>query len=606
MRASLAIRFFAAVGFAGAATGATGAGGPSLDSDLQWNIDYQIARLDAAKPADREDAAARLANFGTPASASARLALATASPQQKQGLELVLLHVPWTSPNEDADIAEAFQNYATLTADARRTQLVGALRVIGKRAVPAWFRVLVQDPSASVRWEAARYVSYYVDDDLPLAHRLTEMTAAVGRRPTPLDPAGPDVVPIDQNAPLLAVAGWAQRGTHAGRATELIARAIERERTSPSAFNGQAAFAFTWLIDRATTNRDFAAAVVLYRQQAATTEIRPDVGLDSDIGTLFALHAAYGPFPGFREDLRTYKQIVGTPEFAYATAVLADRRGAPLTAALIRRAALLSSGTSVTDHFRVGTFCTRQHWDDDAERELNYCLTLPDVNRFTIDYALVAVDLDRDDDASHAAHLEAALADANSDVSNAFTNKFGKPVPWSSDLTWGQVHWHYLRAARLAGDAATVRTRLDKLMFLDQEKQILDEDPSMASDVVPALESVGRKSDADRVFDHAYQALKKDVDDSPDNPMPKNNLAWLCVETGRHLDEALRLATEAAADNPFDADTLDTQAECLSAVGRLADAAEVETRAAVFKPQSKMIATKAARYRDAARRVSPR
>jgi tetratricopeptide (TPR) repeat protein len=613
MRPVHAVRVFALIGlaaFAGTAPATAVAGdGPPADTERDRTLTDLIAALDSPKAADRDDALDRLVNRGRTGRAACRRAMAGASPQQRLGIERVLLHIPFTHPDAPPAVNQAFENYPTLSAEQRRAQLVGHMAHLGQQSMGAWLRVLHRDPSASVRWEAARHICDYVMNDESVTRSLVADTAAVGGEIPPVfDYDGDDVVPVDQNWPLLAAAGFAQLTTHADRAITLMQLAIDAENKSPSALDGQADFAYASLIERAVDHRQFATAVSLYRQQALVSAVwvprdpESQVDLPSDylpspaVSGLIATQCAFGPFPGFADDLRTCQGCLASPQVLYCLAILADRRHHPVVAAATRRVAMVTGGWSLPDHFMTACFLLDQHWDDDAEREFKICLTLSPAERFTIYYDLRRVAIDRDDDLSAGKYLEAALADPAA----AQFGTIDGATTWNPDLALAQVQCHYIRAARNVGDNDTAKKRVQKWLEIDMQKHVLPEEPSMAADVVPVLDAMGRKEDADRLFEIAYELLHAKVTRSPDDPMPKNNLAWLLVECNRHPEEAMRMAGAAAAADPFDSDVLDTQAEVLFQAGRKNEAAEVETRAAGYKPQSRMIAQKAARYRKAA------
>jgi tetratricopeptide (TPR) repeat protein len=171
-----------------------------------------------------------------------------------------------------------------------------------------------------------------------------------------------------------------------------------------------------------------------------------------------------------------------------------------------------------------------------------------------------------------------------------------------ADLGAAEVEWHYLRAFRLAHDQPAMQKHLEKLLTMDQDQQVLQKDPGMAADIVPALQDLGRGEQADRIFDAAYQALLDKVTAAPADPMPKNNLAWLCACSGKKLDEAVKYADQAVALDPEDAACLDTQAEAYFRTGRAREALEIETRALEFKPDDLYMARQVERFRAAAAR----
>jgi tetratricopeptide (TPR) repeat protein len=163
-----------------------------------------------------------------------------------------------------------------------------------------------------------------------------------------------------------------------------------------------------------------------------------------------------------------------------------------------------------------------------------------------------------------------------------------------------QIQLHYVRAFRQAHDLNALKTHLEKFMQFNQTAQMLDRDPEQAADIVPALQDVGRNAEADEIFDAAYAAIRGKVNTAPTDPMPKNNLAWLCACSGKKLDEAVKYSNEAVALDPEDAACLDTQAEAFMRTGNAQRAVEIETHALQIKPEDVYMKKQLERFRAAA------
>ena len=177
--------------------------------------------------------------------------------------------------------------------------------------------------------------------------------------------------------------------------------------------------------------------------------------------------------------------------------------------------------------------------------------------------------------------------------------RYGDTVPWTEADQWAEVHWHYLRVAVTGGDRPGALAQARQLLDLDASGQVLSHDPGMAADIVPVLSDAGRLDEADRCFTAAYAALGRDVAKRPAEPMPKNNLAWLCARSGRHLDEAEKLSADAVRLAPADAACLDTRAEVLFRSGQAKEAIALESRALAAKPDDVYMHRQLARFRAA-------
>ena len=578
-------------------------------------VQRYIALLDSPDPRRRALVTEELAGIDPAVVRPAAIAaLPTATPEAAARLMTVLLRTgPWAKlalpvgadpdvARADARVRQAFDTYASLSADERCDLIdqvapdpaVFGPSVVGPAVTDALVAVLTADPSPAVRWKAVNRLRVSLGDP-KLAARI------VGLADAPADPATYPV-PAD-NAPLLAAAGWALQVTDAPRAEALIGRALAIEDAAPSAFRGQADFADQWAAERAADRGDFAAAVVRYRAVAARTAYSA-VRVPPSVGELLADHAAHGPFAGWADDWRQYRPYLLRPEVLYCLGRMVGRDGGlvsgPLIEVGIDAAAMAAGGLSANAHAQAGLFLHRQGWSGAAERELRAALALSGGGSADLYMALNWVAKDRDDDVAAADYLEQALKRMDGTAEWNHSDRFGNAVPWTQADALAEVHWHHLRAAVTAGDRTEALNRADLLLALDAERGVLAHDPGMAADLVPVLADAGQAARADACFDAAYAVLKKQVADGPADPMPKNNLAWLCARSGRHLDEADAASAEAVRLQPVDAACLDTRAEVLSRLHRPAEAAALEAQALSLKPENAYMRRQAARFRAAA------
>ncbi len=557
------------------------------------SVAASVADLDNADPAIRAVATKDLIADGPAVRPLLRRALPTARPEAADRIRFILMHVPWVFDSDPDMVKQAMVGYADADADYRRAVIDERFAGVESGTKGPLLRIVLQDTCSAVRWEAASVLAQLLDEptdpiSVQLDAQLTRHPKAEEAYPTPSD-----------NAALLALAGYACRDRNPDQARRWMEQAVAVESAEPTATVGQMDFALRWLADEALTARQYSRLIQLVREQADRS-ICTTAALPEPVANLFAFHADFGPFPGVEQDLHNYVGYFWHPELIYAAGRWLQRQEHPLAAAAVNGFAFADGGFSLESHFAAGVFCLEHEWFDQADRELGTCLHLPGGQSFGVYYQLYRLASQRNDDLEAARSLETGLTKLSPENAQAFNGRPGKPAAWTPDDGWGQVHWHYLRAARDAHDSAGAESHLAKLLELDRDVHVLRRDPGMAADIVPALQDLKRDREADQIFADAYNALATEVAAAPGKAMPKNNLAWLCACSGRHLDEAVRLADEAVAQLPEDAACLDTQAEAYFRNGKLARAVEIESHAVRIKPTDLYMQKQLQKYQFAA------
>jgi tetratricopeptide (TPR) repeat protein len=94
-------------------------------------------------------------------------------------------------------------------------------------------------------------------------------------------------------------------------------------------------------------------------------------------------------------------------------------------------------------------------------------------------------------------------------------------------------------------------------------------------DLVPLLDRMGAKAEADEVFRASLAPLQALLKDYPDSPLYNNQAAWLSANARRELDAALVQARRATTLAPEIAGYKDTLAEVLFRRGDKAGAIEI-------------------------------
>jgi len=551
-----------------------------------------ISHLSDPDSTVRADSVQRLINLGEAARPALRRALATANPQTRSEIDRVLLHVPWIKPGDSEPVEQAFTGYAEVDAEQRCDRIDSFWLYSETPASPsALLRIVLNDPCTAVRWEAANALRNTLDENESLGKELVDLVNGTEAAPQAY-------MPPDQNAPLIAAAGWACRDKPA-QCAKLLEKSLAMEEENPTAFRGQMDFLFLWLVDRAETLHQHTRMIQLLREQADRTPWNEDRVPDA-VTDLFATQADFGPDDGFAYDLRVYQDYFTHPELVYSLGRLAGRKQHPVLAQVLSDSALLMGGLSIEDHYQAGRFLSEHHWNAAAERELRWCLRLSGGQEVNVYFELSSLADERTDDLAAAKYEEAGLHKLTNTTGMSQTTRYGKRLPWSADQAWAEVYWHYMRAAQQAHDPAAMKTNLDKLLATDQGAQVLHDAPGMAADMVPALQELGQTQLADSIFDAAYASLDARVTAAPEDPMPKNNLAWLCACSGKRLDEAAKLADQAVTLAPDDGACLDTQAEIYSRLGQSAKAAEIEAKALLDKPDDVYMARQLEKFRATA------
>lgn len=113
----------------------------------------------------------------------------------------------------------------------------------------------------------------------------------------------------------------------------------------------------------------------------------------------------------------------------------------------------------------------------------------------------------------------------------------------------------------LEADQPDVEQVTQAVQALRLFQAVVPEDLGVPLQVITRLDKLGRKKDADEIFEAAFAFHQKLNAKSPQNPNPANDLAWLCAVCHRRLDDALTLAQKAAALEPKNPAFLDTLAE---------------------------------------------
>ncbi len=115
-------------------------------------------------------------------------------------------------------------------------------------------------------------------------------------------------------------------------------------------------------------------------------------------------------------------------------------------------------------------------------------------------------------------------------------------------------------------------------------------------DMAAEYEAAGRKDLADLERERVYETLIGVLQRNDKDATLLNGLAWACAEHGLHLPDALKAADRAAQLQPKSTDILDTLAEVHFRMGHVAQAIEIEKRAAAIDPKNPYLQSQIARF----------
>jgi tetratricopeptide (TPR) repeat protein len=113
---------------------------------------------------------------------------------------------------------------------------------------------------------------------------------------------------------------------------------------------------------------------------------------------------------------------------------------------------------------------------------------------------------------------------------------------------------------------------------------------------VPALEKLGRKKEADELFEKVYAFYGDLLRDYPDWARGRNDMAWLCARCRRKPDEAVKHAERAVALDSDRVSYLDTLAEAHFQNGARAKAVELMKKCLEREPTSIFYKKQLVRY----------
>jgi tetratricopeptide (TPR) repeat protein len=526
-----------------------------------------VQSLSDPDPAVRSQAEQALVKLGDQARGELLRASHSDDPELAGRASQILTQLSWSKPTDPLPVRRMLDGYGRLPPGAK-VELLAQLRTQGHMDVV--LRVLHSEPNDAVRWGAVEKLS---DEKDP------ELIAQLRKH----DPAG-------ANSAVLVLLGNVWWDADRPKALGMYRQAMALEASAPTFDDtSQVISVLDRLITDAMRRRRPEDAAQLLRQWIARgSSTSEQSGL---LGRLSVLHAAYGPLDGFAADIETYGPTFGRPVAMDRLAASLVRLG--LRARTFALAGHLAGDMDVYDRMGAAEMMLQFGRPRLAEMDYRIVMAMEPADEFAERFhlwaahrlAYIAGTSDRDAEA--AGWLEHVLAlQAGGRGRMAFREQ----------TIEAEMHWRRLRAARQKGDEKAAQAELEVLLT-PQMRQVAHAD--IALDLVPLLREQGRKEQAQSVFDTTAERLRLEVQASPDDPEPMNNLAWLLARSDVNLDEALKLATRAIELDPENAAFLDTAAEANFRAGNAPEAMRLEQLALEQNPDDGFMTRQLERFRSA-------
>ena len=539
--------------------------------------------LDAARPALRE------------AMHSNRPAVVAAATE-------LMLKAPWSTSDDPLFVRAMLLNYGKLQPPERAqvlTQLCHSTDIAAHRAA---LRVSMAEPAESVVWQAL------ANENLNDAWQPL-LNAANG----PI----PSAVLIARARGIGDVANHRPGDAVPKEAVDLLEKAFAQERDHPTGTAADLSWAVNTLVDTDLAEHRPAVAadrlrLLIGRGDAEAADASTDA---EDLRTasttsailqrLLDLQARFGPLPGLDRDLLAAGDTA-PDKVALTIAVLAARLGDPLSSHLMIQAAAKDLPDE-SDHdraerlFRLGDSLLRAGMNDAAQTVLDRCVAIdvPGLDKITNAYLrLCDIHSAAGEEQLAGDCLQRALDHLGPGETLSVKRPGGEYEAWPREDVQGKIAWLYLVAARKAKD--TDRVKQQALAVMESGTT----DGEVFLDTLPTLEDpslhITDKATIDAYFDRVYGKAVDRMNKHPNDPLWMNDLAWTCARSGRHLDEALKLATAAVAAKPNEAAFLDTLAEAKFRTGSPAEALALEEKAVKLDPDLPFMREQIERFKKAA------
>jgi tetratricopeptide (TPR) repeat protein len=564
------------VRFAQAARADGAASRPDPDS----RGDALVAQLGDPDPALRQQAEDRLMDMGIDAREALLRGTQSTMPAIADRSRQILQDLPWYLPEDPPFVRRLLTDYGSKQPASRMEvarQLFGLQQGEGFNAL---LRLMVEDSDRQVEWCIEQT---FRDNSARLSPRQTERLVLATDKPA-----------------ALCLAAWSMEPSDFGRAIELYELAVRSVNESDEPCLAQLAPTFDRLIGFHQFRQEYEKSAELLRMKWTMSRRELEIGgpAPTALDDLFALHAEHGPLAGFAGDLRTNADQLLRPHVIYALGKLCEKRNDFFAASILYHLAYAMSSFSPELREGVSEFLLEQHWSTLAERELEAITQSWFTPAQMADGARMRLGLlysSLGDDKNASQYLAQALPGLHNRsvwiaLQHGDHHLYGRGA---ENYLWTVQHYHALRFAKSQHDEPEADRQALAIA------KLAPEEPTFALVAVPVLQANHHTKEANDLFNKAYAAAHRALDEAPDNPLRLNNVAWLCAICDEKLDEALSLALRAEKLDADDPNLADTVAEIQFRKGNVDDAIEQINRAIQLDPKSDYFKAQLKRFESA-------
>lgn len=547
---------------------------------VDTRVQALINQLGDMQSSVREKATNDLASRGGWARAALVEASKSDDPEISARASMILRSLPWDRPGDPPEVRALLNRYRTQGVP-QRTEIVGQLlNLPDNQGLDAALRILKDETQQPVRWQIVRALRFSWTKVTP---PFTSAQAAARREAAQAFDTTAD------DAPILALAASAWKDEKEDLAATLYLRAA-LSADFPTDFNedgGEIGEAYRTAIFLLWPKRKFDDVARLMRHKAENAQGDMVAGVPEGVCELFALHAKVGPVAGYAVDCHQYREMLLRPPLLYAFSYQLMRGKHDLLSSLLDRIACFSGGGDATQHLQVAEFLQYNFWHRAAIREYYTYLAMQPADesiehKTQIANVHLSLGMMLGQVYSHlqaAKEIETGLAILDTVPAVLTRNRDGRSMTGDDAKRemQAEMNGHFLQDALARDDQAEIAKRMKLLVDLQPE------DSEIVQEMVAYYTRQGDNATADKLFTPAERRLRDQLK-TERGGQPLNSLAWYLARSGRKLDEALKLATEAVTNDPDNAAFIDTLAEVNFQLGHLDEAIKLETKALTIEP----------------------
>jgi tetratricopeptide (TPR) repeat protein len=547
----------------------------AVDTDAE--LSRLVEQLGDDDPRVREAATWALASRGEAAREALRVGTRSANLATSDASKSLLMRLPVWRADDPPEFIRVLKPYATVDPEVRVKVLQDLLSRSEPAAVDIMLRVIEDEESDDVLWRGMMRLNSHPSWKSALAK----------------------IDPQHARLPLVYWVLYKRTSENDPNAYQTLDILLEHILDVPESALSQIASA----ADKLATPGNHAAAASTLRLLRHYAEITQS-SVPYWRRRILAIHANNGPLPGFEADLQAC-MATADPGNTPTLASIAERCGASIPARLLEdlavsRAQDADEAKQRCQQLRAMAWIFEQFkFFPAARRGYELALAEADSGSYrSVAFALYLVARAQDDDLATAQALELALRSSEPDHSySRQVNGVSESVTVAE--LWGEVDLHYFQAARAANDEAAMAKHARGIM-LSPGARI-----EMFDGIFPVLQKCATTAEIDAMFDGMYARREASLKNSIAPARDRNDLAWFCAIRGRHLDDALRLATEAVAMDPNEPAYIDTLAEAHFRRGEVDEAIRLELRAIELKPDLPILKEQLARFQKGRATTQP-